>query len=615
LRPALVADCLFAPGDEMVLVRSNRGTFTLNGRHVASWLEKLAPHLDGRRSIETLTANLPAGQRDSVVKLVGMLADQGVVRDLDRELPHDLPDEDLAAWASEIDYVDSLGGSGPHHFGRFRGTRVVVAGPAATAGLIAEAARELGSRRLEIVASDASPAADLPDHPEPTEVVVGCDGADRAPRLAALNRTCWVSGRTLLPVVIGEDAAWIGPVVRPGRAGCWECAWRRLDQRDRRAGRDPGRLGPTAGAILATRAAMEVLRLVTGAGTLPSERGLVRLDLETGLSRRHPFHPHPLCQVCGGAETTAGGDLLNRWSAYDGRAEQRPEELLRLADDLVDPCCGILRSLGEDELPQLPFNAARAVASAPGGGGDEPLVAMGTGETRSDSRERAVHRALSRYAHALCEGRLASSAPEAGTWAWDLVADAPALVPPGSPSNVHRLATGAGRTWSGAVGAALFEHAIRLAVAFDRREGGLPPIDVEDLARSHPGSQSPRIAAIAGVRPTLIDTTSEVGVPSAAAVVEGRLVAYAAARDLAGAAELALEGAVAHFQVSRFGRAEPEARVEAVAGRETNLAIALRLAERGWRSFAIPMDQDAAVAAACPNLAAVVLLPFTGAIR
>jgi hypothetical protein len=142
----------------------------------------------------------------------------------------------------------------------------------------------------------------------------------------------------------------------------------------------------------------------------------------------------------------------------------------------------------------------------------------------------------------------------------------------------------------------------------------VPAIDLPDPARSSPGTaSSSRIAAITGVSPALIDTTSEVGVPSAAAAVEGRFVAYAAARDLARAAELAVEGAIAHRQVGRFDRAEPEVRFEAAAGRETNRAIAARLAENGWRSVAIPMDQDRAVAAACPYLVTVALLPLARA--
>jgi bacteriocin biosynthesis cyclodehydratase domain-containing protein len=616
MTPRLVPDCLFAAGHERVHVRSNRGAFVLRGKHVASWLEQLAPHLDGRRSIETLTASLPPGRRDAVVRLVGMLADQGVVQEADGELPHNLPGPVLAAAANEIAYIDSSRGSGRHHFGRFRATRLLVLGPAAATTLIADAARKLGMVAVDTGPGDPT-AALLQSH----DVVVACEGADRAFRMAALNRTCRESGRTLLPVVVVGGVAWIGPVVEPGVAGCWECAWRRLDAREGGGGLGPRPFGPPAAGdrplvagpnsseILAGRTTFELFKLVTGSGTLQVDRGLVRLELGTGLSRRHHFHPHPLCQACGDTTTRTALQLKARWSALSAGDHQDGEELLSLSDDLVDASCGILRSLGEDDLPQLPLRATRALVAGPSADGGEPSVVVEAGETRSAGRAGAVRRALASYGQALWRSQMTHPHGSDGTWAWDLVGDAPAFWRPEPPLGPRRLATAAGSTWAEAITAALVDHcARRLVEAVPGRVW--PVIDLEAAGRSDPDiAWASRVATTIGVRAALLDTTTGLGIPSVTATVDGAQVVHAAAPSLARATWLALEAVIARRQLGRGG--EAEARVDpGCAGPDASRALARRLWEVGWKALAIPTDQDRAVTAVCPYLVTVALLPI-----
>jgi bacteriocin biosynthesis cyclodehydratase domain-containing protein len=584
-----VRDCLFAPGEDLVRVRSNRGAFVLNGKHVAGWLEQLAPYLDGRRSLEALTAALPAARREAVGKLVAMLTEQGVVHDLDLELPHGLTEQELAAAGPEIAYIDSCSGSGAHHFGRFRETPVLVLGAAPIAAALAAQVRALGCRRVEV----AGPDADLAE-PAPSllpGLVLTC--TECPSRLTAANRACRSSGRALLPIAVAGEVAWIGPLVRPDQPGCWECAWRRLA--DRTVG-GAGRLaGPISTALLASRAAFEVFKVVTGSGRAEVTGGLVRLDLGTGLSERHPFHPHPLCEACAGDRVQAG--LRERWSVASGRGEWLTAEVVRSADDLVDPDCGILRGLGEEDLPQLPYRATRAVVASPLPDGD-PVMVAATAETLAESRARAVGRALASYGQALCESRLAD------VWAWDLVREAPARISEAGPAG---LVSSSGSTWAAALASALFEHSVRLLDA-----GGLPEIGLEAESLADPYlAWTRRLAAVIGLSPTLLDLTVELGVPAVAAVIDGACVAHAAAAGQARAAALAMEAVISRWQL---GQSDPEIRFEMgdMPGVELCRALAGRLLDRGWRPLAIPLDEDRAVASVCPHLVTVALVRCSG---
>jgi bacteriocin biosynthesis cyclodehydratase domain-containing protein len=601
VRPLLAADCRLVPGHELVHVRSNGAAFTLRGKHVASWLQQLAPHLDGRRTIETLTASLPAEQREGVVRLIRMLVERGIVRDLDEERPHELTAPELSAFAPEIVYIDSFGGSGAHRLGRFRAAGLLVVGPPAMAGPIAGAARGLGMTRVD-VRLEAS-LQDLSGSGS-AEIVVACVEAGRASRIAALSAACGRAGTTLLPVTVVAGVAWIGPVVRGDRAGCWECAWRRLDSRERagQAGRPGGAdalRDPVPTAVLATRAAFEVFKLVTGAGTLQVDGGLVRLDLRTGESRRHRFHPHPLCTSCGAAGPRPGDrDVVGRWLDLCAGAGQRDEDLLRLAGDLLDPAAGILRSLGEEDLPQLPFRTARAVAADPSGGAGG-VVATSAGETRPSARARAVRRALAAYARAL----LHDAPGRGGAWAWDLAEDEPA---PAWPERAEPLltATAAGPTWAAAVTAALLELCVRRLVS-PLPPDAWPEIDLEAVRGADPDvAWTAQVASTVGVRPRLHDVTRALGVPAVAAALDGAYAAHAAAAGAARAVVLALEAVIVRRQLGDAG-----AEIRSDPGPGADRVLAGRLRDHGWRALATPADHDAAVTAACPYLAAVTLVP------
>jgi bacteriocin biosynthesis cyclodehydratase domain-containing protein len=598
MRPQLVRDSLFATGDDLVRVYSNRGDFVLRGKHVAGWLDQLAPYLDGRRSLEALTAGLPTAQHKDVQKLVAMLVEQRVVQDLDLELPHGLTQEELIGAGSEIAYIDSCVGSGAHHFERFRDTSLLVFGPDAIAMAIAERVRALGCRRVDVAGSDT----DLCE-PAPSRLpllVIAC--SEHPSRLIAVNRACRNSGKALLPIALAGEVAWIGPLVRPDKPGCWECAGKRLAEEGFSDGTWP--TAPISTALLAGRAAFEAFRVLTDPSQAEGENRLVRLDLETGFGEPHPFHPHPLCEACRASVARDEASLEDRWSVSSSKADVSAADVERSADDLVDPYCGILRELGDGSLPQLPYRATRAVISNPTPNSN-PVVVVATAETLAESRARAVQRALASYGQALCEHRLASSDEPTGVRAWDLVGDAPARIPRGA-----NLVSRAGISWTEALASALFEHSVRLLDANSERLGSVPEIDIEAAGLDDAYlTWTRRLAAAVGLSPRLLDLTGELGVPAVAAVVDGVCVAHATAAGRARAAALVMEAVISRWQI---GGSDPEIRFEIgeMAGDKLWRALADRLLARGWRPLGLPLDEDRAVSIVCPHLVTVALVPF-----
>jgi len=74
----------------------------LTGRSIYAWVERLVPYLDGRSDLAQLTANLPAEKAAMVENIVSVMLARGLVRDADRDEPHDLADWELDGDAEEI---------------------------------------------------------------------------------------------------------------------------------------------------------------------------------------------------------------------------------------------------------------------------------------------------------------------------------------------------------------------------------------------------------------------------------------------------------------------------------------------------------------------------------
>ncbi|NJK45860.1 MAG: hypothetical protein HC933_17760, partial [Pleurocapsa sp. SU_196_0] len=123
--PKLRTDSFFLPGPDGTYFHNARGWYKLTPKIPYGLVERVLPHFDGSRSVETITGSLSDVQRQAVTYVLQELRDHGFVRD-DRD---DLPALDAhleRRFAAELAFLEALGDRPRERFQRFRHARVLV---------------------------------------------------------------------------------------------------------------------------------------------------------------------------------------------------------------------------------------------------------------------------------------------------------------------------------------------------------------------------------------------------------------------------------------------------------------------------------------------------------
>ena len=107
MRLKVKRDTFFIPEPNSSLYfRNNLCSFRISGRKIDQWIEKLIPMFNGDHTLEELTDGLPDQYRDQVYKIAEMLYKNEFVRDISQDRPHQLPDEILKKYASQIELLE-----------------------------------------------------------------------------------------------------------------------------------------------------------------------------------------------------------------------------------------------------------------------------------------------------------------------------------------------------------------------------------------------------------------------------------------------------------------------------------------------------------------------------
>jgi ribosomal protein S12 methylthiotransferase accessory factor len=387
---------------EAVYLVSEGGVTVLSG----SCVERLAPLLDGTRSIAQLTQEVSVGLAAAEVKTVlQQMSDAGLI-DVRR------PPNPAAAVMPDA------------------------AGAAfwALAGLHAdEAARAIGAATVEIVAvgsPDAAYAAaacaesGLACCEQGTETavvsVVLCeDYLD--PRLHAVNARHLASGRPWLLTKPTGAEAWIGPMFRPGAGPCWACLATRLEgSRDeahllrrvlgsRAFPAAPPASLPASRTAALQLAALDVAKWLAGIRD-DGQQAIYILDMLSLRGRHHAMQRRPQCACCGTpgmmAARAVKPPVITRTRtgpAASGR-QAGPEQVLKDYGHLVDPVTGIVAELRRDEsCPQFQhaFVSGRNRALAASTVADLRVASLhpsgGRGVSEQEAKAGALGEAIERY--------------------------------------------------------------------------------------------------------------------------------------------------------------------------------------------------------------------------
>ncbi|QYR19587.1 putative thiazole-containing bacteriocin maturation protein [Paenibacillus sp. sptzw28] len=420
MRLKVKGDTFYLPDPEGgVYFRNNTGSFRMEGSMIDQWIEKLIPVFNGEYTMEDLTDGLPDQYRERVYEIAEVLHTNGFVRDVSDDRPHQLPEEIVRKYASQIEFLDSFGGSGAYRFQSYRQSKVLAVGSGPFFVSLVAALLESGLPRFGMLDTDPVTASlsrrrisELAAHARamdseveleeiarkeggidwyeavrPFDAILYVSKENGLAELRALHAACREERKVLLPAVFVQQAGLAGPLVHPDSEGCLESALRRLHLPALR--KDPGlhEGSSTAEAMLANVIAFEWLKTASGFKVTELKNQLYLLDLETLEGAWHPFLPHPL--VNGRPESTSVEDLELRLEQSPGLKERNA--MFPYFGRLASAVTGILHDWEEGDLKQLPLSQCRVQAADPLSEGAAELLPeiVCTGLTHEEARREA----------------------------------------------------------------------------------------------------------------------------------------------------------------------------------------------------------------------------------
>ncbi|MFG3284562.1 hypothetical protein [Streptomyces sp. NPDC048111] len=447
--PLLRPDVFLTPsGSGTVHVRSSRGTDLIAAPGVAGWLDRLTPFLDGTRTVEQLVEGLDGERRVMVLRILQLIDQHGLLSD--RADPG--PERRAAAYAR---------------------LRVLVLGLPHSTAPLADALRLTGLSALTDVADPGAARAAVAsgDH---DALLLLADGDDQR-AVAQLDEACRTHGLWFAAAVRDADSWWLGPELPPGReraTGGWLGAWLRVHGAGggvKATRQSAPAAGELAAVLLAHRFQQAYLSpppnpAAGPPASLPSglpatspvtPESLTRLDSGALTTTRHLYLPHPAARP---AVPESEAAFLAKVDALRARPPVSAEEFSRRAAGAIDQRTGLLAELDEQDLPQFPRHASRALVRDPYAAFADRQV-HATGRDFATARLRTAQRALTLYALlALDPRRFVPAAGGPSLWAWSPERGTAHLVPAVVVAAQGRGAArglGCGATFDEAVAAAL----------------------------------------------------------------------------------------------------------------------------------------------------------------
>lgn len=423
MRLKVKGDTFFLPDpDGGVYFRNNSGSFKLEGKAIDQWIEKLMPAFNGKYTLNDLTDGLEGPYRDRVYEIAGKLYDNGFVRDVSQDRPHQLPEQIIQSFASQIELLDSFGDSGAHRFQTYRETSVLAVGAGPFLVSLVAALFESGLPKVHVLITETAPTnrrrlAELAAHARKTDAeavlvevhlqedwkeavkpfhsVLYVSEEGNIKELRDLHTVCREEKKVFVPAICLQQAGLAGPLVHPDAEGCWESALRRIHQSAIAKDAQLHKFSPIAGAMLANVIVFEWFKSVTGVTDPESHHQFFLLDLDTMEGNWHTFVPHPL--VTGRTAVDWIPDLDSRLEqSTDGHASSG---LLPFFSELTSPQSGIFYSWEEGDLRQLPLAQCRVQPADPLSEGPVQLLPdiISAGLTHEEARREAGLAGLEAY--------------------------------------------------------------------------------------------------------------------------------------------------------------------------------------------------------------------------
>lgn len=417
MRLKVKRDTFFLPDQNNgVYFRNNLSSFRMVGSMIDKWVEKLMPMFTGEYTLGDLTEGLPGPYRDQVYEIAEVLYRNGFVRDVSQDRPHQLKEQILKKYVSQIEFLDSFGDSGAYRFQAYRQAKVLAVGSGPFFVSLVSALLESGLPKFHLLIMGSIPTnrqrlMELSAYAHKTdpevaveEVTLLKEGMDSwreivqpyhfilyvsqegdVEELRALNKVCREEKKALLPAICLQQVGLAGPLVHPDSNECWESAWRRIHESVLRKDQQLSPYSPTAGAMLANVIVFELFKENTRMTKSEQNNQFFLLDLETLEGNWHSFMPHPLVTGRPVAEWVQDIELNQRSSRGEAK------ELFLFFSQLTSAESGIFHIWEEGDLKQLPLSQCRVQAVNPLSEGPAELLPeiVCAGLTHEEARREA----------------------------------------------------------------------------------------------------------------------------------------------------------------------------------------------------------------------------------
>ncbi|OLS40808.1 putative thiazole-containing bacteriocin maturation protein [Bacillus sp. MRMR6] len=419
MRLKVKRDTFFLPEPNRgVYFRNNESSFRMEGSMIDQWVEKLIPMFNGEYTLEYLTNGLPVAYRDRVFEIAEALYQNGFVRDVSQDRPHQLKEQDLKKYASQIEFVDNLLDSSGYRFQNYRQAKVLAVGSGPffvslvasllDSGLpkfqmlITDRVQTNRQRLMELVAHARKTDADVEIEEvtlnkqgessweeilKPFDYILYVSEKGDVEELRLLHRVSREEKKVFLSSIILEQAGLAGPFVHPDSGADWESAWRRIHKEALFKDQKFSTSSATPGAMLANVIVFELFKDITGVSEKEQKNQFFLLDLETLEGNWHSFLPYPL--VKGQTSARLVEDIDMKLAQGTGIGE--PGKLLLAFNQLTSKVTGIFHSWEEGDLKQLPLAQCRVQTVNPLAEGPAELlgVIVCSGLTHEEARREA----------------------------------------------------------------------------------------------------------------------------------------------------------------------------------------------------------------------------------
>ncbi|MCM3745590.1 putative thiazole-containing bacteriocin maturation protein [Sporosarcina luteola] len=386
MRLKVKRDTSFLPDSNSgVYFRNNKNSFRMEGNAIVQWIEKLIPMFNGKHTLGELTEGLPVPYRDRVYEIAEVLHQNEYVRDVSQDLPHQLADQVLDKYASQIEFLDSFGDSSAYRFQTYRQAKVLAVGAGPFFVSLVSSLLESGLPKIHMLITDSVPTnrqrlMELVEHARETDGEVAVEEVSLKKdwreiiqpfdsilyvsqegdieELQFLHKICMEEKKVFLPAICHQGVGLAGPLVHPDDKGNWESAWRRVHRTALAKEQQLSSFSATAGAMLANVITFELFKEITGVTESGQRNLFYLLDLDTLEGNWHSFLPHPLVE--GPMSTEWVTDLDVRLERSESKDES--SGLLLYFSQLTSDVSGIFHTWEEGDLKQLPLAQCRVQA-------------------------------------------------------------------------------------------------------------------------------------------------------------------------------------------------------------------------------------------------------------